>query len=199
MAREIVLFATYRELLYPDFRRSLNQSCLDVLVRREDPGEREAFALAVLRHISPEFLVRNIPLIFKSVAFSPSLALSLFREIFGLTFSESSNLADMLDAIKLCEYSLDNDDPFVSMPVETIITLHHMLRFVGKRIRMTQVRASLDDASPQIVFGKLWSAFIQQPGHVHPELVQAFTHVISIHSLESFRDAYSSFYQALKS
>jgi hypothetical protein len=193
MAKEISVLETYSELFYPSFKRHIVEACISFLEDPNDLGNRERSAIIILRAISPEFFVNDLVPIFRGVSHDRSLTFYLFVELLILIM-KGGNVEKIREALALCQQSLEEDEHFVSLPVEDIAVLEHLLNYVRRKLRIQLYRDQIEKGfEPLATIPALWSAFVERPGRVHPKLVQDFPKVIGIYSVEKFNDAFSNY------
>jgi len=195
MAREIILLKSYRELFNPEFCDYAKEACISLLQNPSDRFEREKYAIRVLSHIAPDSLIDNLVPLFKGVSRNRTLTYSLFTELLQLIDNEREEETQRIsDALNFCQRALEEEHSFVSLSVDDILLLQHLINFIRRKLRIKHYRTQLSTESWMSVT-KLWSAFIGKPGKVHPPLPQIFPEVIRIYSVTSFRNRFQAYYK----
>lgn len=193
LAREAVLFATYSELLYPKFVDSLVQTCLELVSTRTNTVEHRESAILTLSHLAPVGLLENLIAVVKGCLGERSLRYLLFAQLLRLATRGLVDSAFFGHALDVCRSALNSDRWFFRTAPAEIAWLQHMLGAVHRQNRLGGEGATVGqkDRGVQATLGSLWIEFMDQPGRIHPALVQQFTELVGIHSLSSFREAYA--------
>jgi len=200
IAKEVLLFKTYDELFYPELRSHLAEACIALLQNPADEYQRERAAIIVLGHLKPDTLVDNLIPILKGITQNTTFLYYLFIELMrlikeaGEDLQHTPQLSRIAAALDLCQEAVEDDNPFLTLSVEKVTALQHLLNYTRRRLRIDTYRDKATQASWESAVATLWTAFVNQPGRVHPKLIQGFSHVLDIMDVESFRHIYKTFY-----
>ncbi|HEX9929493.1 MAG TPA: hypothetical protein VGB02_13225 [Pyrinomonadaceae bacterium] len=194
MAKEISFISSYSEIFYKGFRESLGKYCIEILKSSEDDTQSASSALVLLRNLTPDFFIENIPLIFKYVGSNHTLLIQFAIEFLLLSKTIKVDHPQLMHTLDLCQIALQEESVFQRLPVDDIFQIQRLLLFLTGSIKNKEQQSKAASTDTHwSSFYHLWKNFVGENERVHPRLAQGIFEITGITDVALFERGFKLF------